>query len=105
MDQNNASASPSPQYEFSESENIVFTSLARAMRIVGMVALALGCLMVVGFALLMNAHQPGQGVVSLVLGLVVIVTGLWNRDVANPVERIVSSQGSDISHLMEAMGK
>ena len=99
------SASPSAQYEFSEVENATFTGLSKAMKLVGTVALALGALMVIGFFALLMRHRIGQGTLSLIQGMVMVVMGIWNRDAAGPVERIVTSSGSDITHLMQAMEK
>ena len=98
-------ASPSAQYEFNEAENTTFTGLSRAMNLVGTVSLALGGLMVIGFFVLLMRHRVGQGTLSLVQGMVMVVMGIWNRDAAGPVERIVSSAGNDITHLMQAMEK
>ncbi len=99
------STSPGTQYEFNESENAVFTGLAKAMKLVSTVALSLGALMVVGFFVLLFRHRIGHASLSLIQGMVMVVMGIWNRDASGSVEQIVSSTGNDVTHLMQAMDK
>lgn len=96
---------PAGQYEFNEAENAVFTNLGNAVRLVGTMALALGTLMVLGFFVLLYRHKVGHASLSLVQGTVMLVMGIWCRDVSVPINLIVTSAGSDITHLMNAMQK
>lgn len=104
-----AAPSPSPpakEYEFGEAENTVFTALAAGMRFVG------GAQAVAGTALFVIAvmHVWMGGPPALVSsvpmalsGAMLVMTGAWLRRASESVARIVSTQGSDIRNLMEAM--
>jgi len=86
----------SNQYEFSSTQNAAFSSLAGAMKFVGIVMMVLGGLMVAS-VLVGNIAGAIQGVIQ-------ILVGLWTKSAANSIEGIVNTEGNDIDHLMSAVG-
>lgn len=95
-----------PEYEFGDAENKVFTALAAGMRFVGTAQVVTGALEV----LVAVVHVWLGGAPSLVSAVpmalsagMLVMTGAWLRRASEPVARIVSTQGSDIRNLMEAM--
>ena len=83
-------------YEFDEGENAVFSSLASGMKFVGVVLMILGALSILS-ALAGNFGAAVNGVIYLLIGI-------WTRSAANSIRAIVDTEGSDIMHLMNAMG-
>jgi hypothetical protein len=84
------------QYEFTAGQNVTVSELAAKMRFVGLFLILGGilqCLMV--FA----GHFGG-----LIAGLVEIFLGVWTRGAADSFQKIVDTQGRDITHLMHALG-
>jgi hypothetical protein len=125
------SPAPSPtsgarQYEFSAAENTVFGGLAGKMRFVGVILmvvgvlyLLLGGLVVVGAitgesvpvaqkvdgAVTMTSQRlhVGHSLGYFVGGIIYLLMGMWTGNSAAAFRRIVDTQGSDISHLMDAV--
>jgi hypothetical protein len=84
------------QYEFTAEQNVTVGDLAAKMRFVGLFLIlggVLECLLV--FA----GHFGG-----LIAGLVNILLGVWTRSAADSFQQIVTTQGRDITHLMQALG-
>lgn len=99
-------AKPAAEYEFAEAESQVFLGLARSMRFVGMAQGIMG----VALFLVAVAHTWMGGPPALLssapmalTGALSLVTGVWLRRAADPVERIATTRGDDIRNLMEAM--
>jgi hypothetical protein len=83
------------QYEFSEEENILVGSLAKKMKFVGIFGIIFGILEIL------------QGVFSdktaIVQGLISIIIGIWTTKASESFQKIVDTQGNDISYLLGAL--
>jgi hypothetical protein len=126
-------ATATRQYEFSAQQNALFDSLAHKMRWVGGFLTVVGVLNLVAAALLVAAvyrHEfPAEWLGRLtpdeqarlealppngrlwgfalntgVSGLLYLMIGVWTRSAASSFQRIVTTEGRDISHLMNALG-
>ena len=82
-------------YEFTDEENKVFHQLSSSMKFVGGVLVVLG---VIGlFEVLQGDYgEVFDGVVQLVVGILTIIA-------SKPIQKIVDTEGDDITHLMNAM--
>jgi len=89
---------PNDGYEFSGAQNNVFTSLASAMKFVGIVSTILG-----GLSLTPVLFSPVTLLVNGPQAALLIVIGIWTTRASNSVQAIVDTQGNDIHHLMTAM--
>jgi hypothetical protein len=88
------------EYEFSLAANVLFSDLARNMRLLAIVQLILG----LGAAIYGAATLTRGGSGFLVLGLInlpLVVLGLRS---AASFRKIVTTGGKDIHHLMTALG-
>jgi uncharacterized membrane protein YhaH (DUF805 family) len=117
---------PSGQYEFSAADNSVFGGLAGKMRFVGIFLIVVGVLYLFLAGLIAIGAISGQSVTTtqktdggvvvtqrnlhightigyLVGGIIYLCLGVWTGNGAVAFRRIVDTQGSDISHLMEAV--
>lgn len=102
-----AAASTAREFEFGSAENEVFTSLAASMRFVSGGSVALAAVLLLSAVAL--AASGGVRALPFALGqsvaaAVLIITGLWLRAASRSVDAIVRTEGSDVSHLMTAMG-
>ena len=83
------------QYEFSEEENILVGSLAKKMKFVGIFGIIFGVLEIL------------QGIFSdktaIVQGLISIIIGIWTTKASESFQKIVDTQGNDISYLLGAL--
>jgi hypothetical protein len=124
------SVSVTDRYEFTEAQNREIGSLARKMRLVGLVAAILGAVnLFLGLLLLVYAYRdqlpaeamqrlpedtlkqlppPGQlwavAMQALASGLIFLLIGLWTRSAGAEFRQIVDTAGHDIGHLMRALG-
>ena len=109
MDQANPSEDrPQAQHEFDSRENKVISDLANAMRWVAAPFLVLGVLYILATVVLLIQvfQQPASLLAAIYVGLIAVLLlalGRWTRQAASSFERIVSTSGQDISHLMEAL--
>ena len=85
-------------YEFSTEQNSVFSSLASAMKVVGIVSCILGAL-----SLLPILANPGIIFINGPQAIIFLVVGVWTTRASNSIKAIVDTQGNDIQHLMDAM--
>lgn len=88
--------SPS-QYEFTADQNVVIGGLAGKMKLVAIFLVTIGIL-----SAMVNWVQ-GSIITGLILGLVYALIGVWTFDAARSFRKIVDTQGSDISHLIDAL--
>ena len=83
------------QYEFSEEENRLVGSLAKKMKFVGIFGIIFGVLEIL------------QGIFSdktaIVQGLISIIIGIWTTKASESFQKIVDTQGNDISYLLGAL--
>lgn len=83
------------QYEFSEEENIIVGSLAKKMKFVGIFGIIFGVLEIL------------QGIFSdksaILQGIISIIIGIWTSKASESFQKIVDTQGNDISYLLGAL--
>lgn len=94
------------QYEFSEAENKVFRALATEMHAVGTAYMGLGAGLIVAAAVVLWAYEASLPI-ALVMACIAalgILGGHWLRVSSVPLARIADTAGSDVTHLMRAMG-
>ena len=96
---------PATTYEFKESQNVVFKTLAMRMRLFGVVALLEGLLLLAGAAFLhYRLDQPLALVAILALcGVYLIVLGGPNLGVSASFNSIVETSRNDVEYLMKAL--
>jgi hypothetical protein len=89
-------------YEFSSAQNDTIQMLGKRMKVLGWVYIVYGALIGL-FGVLALVMLPLAGIIYLVITAVVLFTGIWTKSAATSFEMIVSSKGSDINHLMDAL--
>ncbi|MCY0995075.1 hypothetical protein OV203_48565 [Nannocystis sp. ILAH1] len=100
------STSPSRNYEFSATENVIIRQLVDAMRFVAAASLAVGAfVLILGIAGLVT---QGRSAVGPALGdfaeaVVFVLIGLWLQRAVDAFNRVVDTSGDDITHLLDAL--
>jgi len=89
-------------YEFNPEQGKLIGDLGRSMRIVGMVVLAYAIVGIVMIAII--AWKTGMLAINLnpILGLFV---GSWAITGGRSFVNVATTQGNDMGHLMDALGK
>jgi hypothetical protein len=87
-------------YEFGASENASIGGAARWIGIFAWFGIVGGVLMALAGILTMPV-----GLVNFAIGAVYVVIGMWFRGAAQSLAAVVTTSGSDISHLMTAIDK
>jgi len=89
-------------YEFNDYENSIIEKTASRAKLWGIISTTIGALQVVGscgmFASPTLATYLPAGIVAIVVGVTFIGAG-------NSLRAVVSTQGNDLMHLMQAMQK
>lgn len=88
-------------YEFDQSQNSLIRDLAQKMRFVGYFLIALGVLLLIGGIISVRSGEIG----GIINGVIQILIGFWTYKAASSFQRIVDTQGSDITNLMGALGE
>jgi hypothetical protein len=108
MQQEPSPGSPPEQYEFTSRQNAVIGPLARDMRWIAVPLQVVGVLY--GIALILavvkavqEPHLFGEAALIALAMLFYLTLGAWTSRAARSFERIVTTQGQDISHLMDAL--
>lgn len=96
------------EYEFNESQNRILQHLANEMRWVALGLTLLGVVYLVHTANLIQSAMklPSLWLPTAMLGIVATLLffiGTWTSKASASLKQVVSSQGSDIQHLMQAM--
>lgn len=95
-------------YEFSLSEDVIIGKVGKRSRAYGIVSLITGALMVAG-GFIVAAAFPGTlralGIGFLVAGFVPLISGRFYLEAGAALSSVVTTQGEDIPHMMEALGK
>lgn len=100
-----------PQYEFTESQNVLIGKLAYKMRGVGVFFAVIGFIYI-GLAVVAGIvafnRLSGHEAATLILiygigGLFYAAVGIWTRQSSEEFKKIVDTRGSDITHLMSAL--
>jgi hypothetical protein len=97
--QSEAVVPPPAQYEFTNDQNQVIGNLAKKMRLVGIMLEVFGVVGAICGVALINRG----GIATLIQGVIYVFLGYWVARAAEAFQRIVQTQGQDISHLMEAL--
>lgn len=90
------------EYEFGAEEEEEFSTLSSAMKFVGIAQIVFGLVRAVGGAVQGGAGNIAGGIVS---AIVIALIGIWTVRAASSVQKIVDTEGSDVSHLMDAVGE
>jgi hypothetical protein len=89
-------------YEFNEYENSIIDKTASRAKLWGIISTTIGALQIVGscgmFASPTLATYLPAGIVAIVVGITFIGAG-------NSLKAVVTTQGNDLMHLMQAMQK
>lgn len=93
---------PPGQYEFNAEQNALMGDLGAKMQFVGMFAVVIGALVLMGGVLTVNAAPRNPG--AFIAGLLYIALGAWTRSAGSAFRDVVETRGADITHLMEALG-
>lgn len=99
---------PQDTYEFTPGQNEIIAELSRGMRTVGLLQLLLGCFYLVAFLLalfhaLKHPQIFGEVIVIGMVVLLLLAMGTWTSSAAASFAKIVTTQGKDITHLMDAL--
>lgn len=89
-------------YEFNEYENSVIDKAASRAKLWGIISTVIGALYVLGSC---GAIASPSLAMNLPSGIVSIVIGVTFMGAGNSLKSIVTSQGSDMMHLGQAMQK
>lgn len=98
---------PAPQqgdeFEFNDAHNLVFDGLAKLMKVVGIIQIALAVLYAIPAVLALTVLNTPPVVIAALHIIVVVLMGVWTIRAGGHVRAIVSTEGDDVRHLMEAM--
>lgn len=93
---------PFGHYEFNAYENAILAKTASRARFWGGISATLGLLqMMASCGMVARAELAAQ----LPLGLIGVIVGFTFVGVGNSLRSVVTTRGSDVSHLMQAMQK
>jgi|SRR6516225_1685837 hypothetical protein len=103
-----SSGSPPAQYEFTSRQNAVIGPLARDMVWVAVPLTVVGALYGIGLvvSVLRSFRDPHFLFQAALIGLAMLfylALGIWTSRSARAFQQIVSTQGQDINHLMDAL--
>jgi len=93
------------EYEFSEKHNRSFSVLARRMLTVGGAQIIVGVVYVAIGLLGLATGEASRAATGATIGVVLLLIGVWTMQASRHVDEIVSTTGSDITHLMRAVGE
>ena len=95
------------EYEFSDRQNELVGALAGKMSFVGTMMIVFGILLdlggLVSILLLHLAPTSGAALTNVIAGAALLCVGFWTRGAAVHFQRIVDTEGSDVSNLMTAL--
>lgn len=89
-------------YEFNDYENSIIEKTADRAKLWGIISTTIGALQVVGSCGMFAS--PGLAT-YLPAGIVAIVVGVTFMGAGNSLKAVVTTQGNDLMHLMQAMQK
>lgn len=90
------------QYEFNDYENSIVAKTAGRARLWGIISIVIGALYTLsGFLFFLS---PGL-ITNFVTGIIGIVIGVVFLGVGSSLNSVVSSQGNDVEHMMNALNK
>ena len=89
-------------YEFSEAENTVIGKTAGRAKLWGIISIVVGSLYTMSTC---GAFASPSFLTNLPSGVIGIVVGIFFVGVGNSLQNVVTTQGNDIQHIMEALQK
>lgn len=89
-------------YEFNEYENTVIDKTASRMKLWGIISTVIGSLQIVESC---GMFVSPSYATNLPAGIVAIVVGVTFMGAGNSLKSVVTTQGNDMMHLMQAMQK
>ena len=96
-----------PEYEFSDKQNELVGALAAKMAFVGTTMIVFGILLdlgaLVSIVALHLAPTSGAALTNVIAGAALFCVGFWTRGASVHFQRIVDTEGSDVSNLMTAL--
>ena len=97
-----------PQYEFNTKQNDIIERLARAMLWIAAPLQLVGVLYLLGaiLAAVRTWHEPGAvtgALLALLAAIFFLALGRWTRNAATAFERVVTTTGNDVDHVMEGL--
>ena len=96
-------ASAEAEYEFSERHNRSFSILARRMLTVGGAEIVVGVVYLAVGLLGLASGDPFRAATGATIGIVILLIGVWTMQASRHVGEIVTTTGSDVTHLMHAV--
>lgn len=101
------SVPPPIEYEFGQKQNELVGALAGRMSFVGTMMIVFGVLLdVLGLISIFVLHiqETGAGALwNIIAGASLLAVGFWTRGAAERFQRIVDTEGKDVSNLMIAL--
>lgn len=95
---------PAGQYEFTPAENEVVQGLAGTMSVTGLVLIALAIVAILyAVMFIAGSRQDPTPLVVTALCAPMVIAGFGLRSAAEPLLKIVGTEGQDITHLMSAL--
>jgi hypothetical protein len=88
-------------YEFTGAQNQLIGTLAKRMKFVAIFFIVLGAILAVSGLFTLNRG----GIVTIFMGALYIIIGIWTIRAANSFKQIVDTEASDISYLMNALNE
>ena len=89
-------------YEFNEYENSIIDKAAARMKLWGIISTTIGALQILGSCGMFASPSLAT---YLPAGIVAIVVGITFMGAGTSLKAVVTTQGNDLMHLMQAMQK
>lgn len=89
-------------YEFNEYENSVIDKAAGRMKLWGIISTVIGALQFLGSC---GMFVDAKYATNLPTGIVAIVVGITFMGAGNSLKSVVTTQGNDLMHMMQALQK
>ena len=89
-------------YEFNEYENTIIDKAAGRMKLWGTISTVIGALQLLGSC---GMFVDAKYATNLPAGIVAIVVGVTFMGAGNSLKSVVTTQGNDLMHLMQALQK
>ncbi len=107
-DTNEETAPPrtAAEYEFNPEQNAVIRELAGVMNVAGLVLMALAIVTILyAGAFIAGVGRDPTPLVFAAFCAPMVIAGFWVRGAAEPLLKIVDTEGKDITHLMSALSE
>ncbi len=89
-------------YEFNEYENSIIDKAAGRMKLWGTISTVIGALQLLGSC---GMFVDAKYATNLPSGIVAIVVGITFLGAGNSLKSVVTTQGNDLMHMMQALQK